>query len=96
MAKNKKQTRRRDPLPENFRSLEEFWKFWDTHSTADYEELMENVDVNINIRSSKIYLPVAKEIVAQLRAQARRHGVSTETLINLWLREKVEQEAHGK
>lgn len=48
MGKNKKQTRRRDPLPENFHSLEEFWAFWDTHSTADYEELMEDVDVNVD------------------------------------------------
>jgi len=96
MAKSKKQVRRRDPLPKNFRSLEEFWRFWDTHSTADYEDLMQDVNVNVNIRSSKIYLPVAKEIVGQLRAQARRHGVSTETLMNLWLREKVEQQVHGK
>jgi len=51
MAKNKKLTDRREPLPENFRSLEEFWTFWDTHSTADYEELMEDVDVDVNIRS---------------------------------------------
>ncbi len=78
-------------MPENFGSLEEFWNFWDTHSTADYEELTEDVDIDVDIRSSKIYCPVAKEIVARLRAQARREGISTETLINLWLREKVEQ-----
>jgi len=35
-------TPQRDPLPENFDSLEEFWAFWDTHSTADYEDLMED------------------------------------------------------
>ncbi len=61
----------RDPLPENFASLDEFWAFWDTHSTADYEGLMEDVDVHVDIRSSKIYCPVAKEIAAKLRAQAR-------------------------
>jgi hypothetical protein len=51
MAKNKNLARMREPLPENFRSLEEFWAFWDTHSTADYEELMEDVDADVNIRS---------------------------------------------
>ena len=45
------QNPQRDPLPENFRSLEEFWTFWDTHSTADYEDLMEDVDMEVNIRS---------------------------------------------
>jgi hypothetical protein len=28
-------------LPEDFTTLEEFWGFWDTHSSADYEEVME-------------------------------------------------------
>ncbi|MBU4373975.1 MAG: BrnA antitoxin family protein [Candidatus Methanoperedenaceae archaeon] len=34
-------------MPEEFGSLEEFWAFWDTHSTADYEDLMEDVDVRL-------------------------------------------------
>jgi hypothetical protein len=96
MLKSKTRTRRRDHLPENFRSLEEFWKFWDTHSTADYEDLMEDEDVHVGIRSSKIYCAVAKDIIGQLRAQARRQGVSTETLINLWLREKVAEARQSK
>ena len=36
----------RDILPENFNTLEAFWEFWDTHSSADYEDLMEAVEVN--------------------------------------------------
>jgi len=51
MAKNKNLAHRREPLPENFRSLEEFWTFWDTHSTADYEDFMEDVDMDVAIRS---------------------------------------------
>jgi len=39
----------RDPLPDNFDSLEFFWEFWDSHSSADYEDLMEDVDVDIQI-----------------------------------------------
>lgn len=89
MPESKKQTTQRDPLPEDFGSLEEFGAFWDTHSTADYEDLMEDVDVRIDIRSSKVYCAVAKDLLALLRTHARRQGVSTETLINLWLREKV-------
>ena len=96
MAKSKKDFHRRDPLPENFKSLDEFWTFWDTHSTADYEDLMEDADFQVNIRSSKTYCAVAKDLLPALRTQARRHGVSTETLINLWLREKVAQTAQGK
>lgn len=89
MAKNKKPVSRRDPLPENFNSLNEFWAFWDTHSTADYEDLMDDVDVQINLGSSKIYCAVAKDLIAPLQLQARQQGVSAQTLLNLWLREKM-------
>ena len=96
MPKGRMQARRRDPLPENFGSLEEFWTFWDTHSTADYEDLMDEAAVHVNLRSTKVYCAVAKDIVTQVRAQALRQGVSTETLINLWLREKATEAAKGK
>ncbi len=53
----------RDPLPEDFKSLEDFWEFWDTHSIADYKDLMENVDVQIDISKRKRYYPVAKDLI---------------------------------
>jgi hypothetical protein len=78
-----------DALPDNFNSLEELWEFWDTHSSADYENIMEPVEVEIDLSSSKVYCSVAKDLLRQVRAQAHRQGVSTETLINLWLQEKL-------
>lgn len=78
-----------DVLPDNFTTLEEFWGFWDTHSSADYEDVMEAVVVEINPSSSKVYLPVAKDLLGKVRVQARRQGVSSETLINLWLQERL-------
>ncbi len=79
----------RDPLPESFDSIEDFSAFWDTHSTADYEDLMKPVEMEIELRSSKSYCAIEKEMLRKVRAQARRQGVSTETLINLWLQEKL-------
>lgn len=96
MAKNRKQVTGRDALPEEFHSLEEFWAFWDTHSTADYEDLMEDVDVHIDIGFSKAYCALARDLIAQLRAYARQQGISTETLINLWLKEKVLEKTQHK
>jgi len=89
MLKSKKQGSQQDLLPEDFDSLEEFGEFWDTHSTSDYEDFMEDVEVSIDIHTSKVYYPVAKDLLAQLQTHARQQGVSTETLINLCLREKV-------
>jgi hypothetical protein len=78
-----------DVLPENFTTLEELWGFWDTHSSADYEDAMEPVEVEIDQPSSTVYCPVAKDLLGRVRVEARRQGVSPETLINLWLQERL-------
>ncbi len=79
----------RDMLPENFDTVEELWSFWDTHSSADYEDIMESVAVEVDLSTSRVYCPVAKDLVRQVRSRARQQGVSTETLINIWLQEKL-------
>ena len=92
MANNKKLLQR-DPLPENFTTLEAFWEFWDTHSSADYEDVMEPVDAEIDLVSEKVYCPIAKDVMQHVRTRAQQQGVSTETLVNLWLQEKAAQSA---
>jgi hypothetical protein len=54
VMQNEKNLLQRDELPENFNSLEEFWRFWDVHSSADYEDLMEKVEAEIDLSSSRI------------------------------------------
>ncbi len=79
----------RDPLPESFDSLDEAGAFWDTHSSADYEDLMDDVDVEVDPATSKLYCAIEKDLARRLRKQAQRQGVSTEELINGWLQEKI-------
>jgi hypothetical protein len=43
----------------------------------------------IALSSSKVYFPVAKDLLSKVRAQARQQGVSPETLVNLWLQERL-------
>lgn len=84
----------RDPLPESFASLEEAGEFWDTHDSADYEDLMEDVTFEIDLTGRPMYhFAVAKDIAAALHKIAQQQGVSTQTLINLWLQEKLLQTA---
>lgn len=82
-----------DALPESFDTLEEFWAFWDTHSSADYEDSMQPVEVVTDAYSSKVYLPVAKDLLRKVRDQARQQGISPETLVNLWLQERLSASA---
>ena len=79
-------------LPESFDSLTAAGAFWDTHSTADYEDMMEDVAFEINLTEKPIYyFAVAKDIATELQTVAQQQGVSTQTLINLWLQEKLWQ-----
>jgi hypothetical protein len=89
---DKKQAQR-DALPDNFADLDDFWNFWDAHSSADYEDVMEDVEAEIALSSSKVYFPVAKDLLDKVRVQARRQGVSSETLVNLWLQERLSKSA---
>jgi len=84
MKKNKKES-----LPEEFRSIEEAAKFWDTHSLADYEDLQSDTDFEVALKSEKNYFAVEKELSADIDKLAHIKGVLPETLVNLWLREKI-------
>lgn len=80
-----------ETLPDNFASIAELADFWDTHSTADYEDAAEEVTFEVDLSSSKVYFPVAKDLLEKVRMEARRQGVSPETLINLWVQERLSQ-----
>jgi len=86
MSKNKN---KRDPLPEEFETIEEAAEFWDTHSLADYEDFQKEVDFEVDLKTEKNYFAIEKELSDTIHKMAKLKGVLPETLINLWLKEKV-------
>lgn len=87
MAKNKAV---RDPVPEQFATIEAAAEFWDTHSLADYWDLTEEVDFEIDIHSRRYLVAIAPELAERLAVEAHQRGLSTETLVNLWLSERLQ------
>jgi hypothetical protein len=77
----------RDPIPENFTTLDEFDAFWSTHSLADYEDLLPEVKFNVLLGDELIAIPPA--LAQALRERANAQGVSVEHLVNTFLREKL-------
>mgnify|MGYP003379312497 FL=1 len=73
--------------------MREAGEFWDTHDSGEYEDSMTEIDLAIEISDDRIYLSIARNIAQQLRRYAHEQGVSTETLANLWLQEKLMQES---
>ncbi|HHY55329.1 MAG TPA: hypothetical protein GYA08_07815 [Chloroflexi bacterium] len=82
-----------DEIPEEFASLVEAGEFWDTHDSGAYEDTMTPIDIELDVLDHKLYVAVARDVAVQLQAKARDQGVGTETLVNMWLLEKLLQ--HG-
>ena len=86
MEKSKK---KREPIPRHFKSIEEAGEFWDTHSLADYWDLTREVKFEVDIQRRVFLTALESNLAKRLTDAARRQGVSTETLINVWLSEKL-------
>lgn len=84
-----------DPIPEHFATLEEAAEFWDTHDLADYWDLTEDADFEVNLKRRRYLVAVAPELAEKLAIEAHRQGILTETLVNLWLSEKLQQIVAG-
>ncbi len=78
----------RESIPE-FETLEEIADFWDAHSTADYDDLTHEVQFDIRLPSSPKSINILPELGEKLTLFAQTHGVSLETLVNVWLTEKA-------
>jgi CopG antitoxin of type II toxin-antitoxin system len=83
----------REPIPEHFTNIEEAAEFWDNHDLADYWDLTEEVEFEVNLQRRRYLVAVDPEIAEKLAVEAHRRGLSTETLVNLWLNEKLQQVA---
>jgi len=71
-------------------SYRELAEFWDTHSLADFWDETKPVDFVVNIQSEVTYFPLASALSNQVRKKAKQQGVSPQTLINLWIQEKLQ------
>jgi hypothetical protein len=73
-------------IPENM-SIEEATEFWDTHSVADYPSHV--VELEYRPEERITFVAIANDLLSQLEKQAKERGISIETLVNLWIQEKL-------
>ncbi|MDH7486917.1 MAG: CopG family antitoxin [Anaerolineae bacterium] len=82
---------KRDPIPKHFESLEEAAEFWDSHDLADYWDLTREAHFEVDIQRRVFLAALEPTLAKKLTALAHKQGVSTETLINVWLMEKARE-----
>ncbi len=81
--------RERMPIPDRFKSIEEAGEFWDSHDLGDYWDFTEEAHFDVDIQRRVFLTALEPALAKKLTDYARRQGVSTETLINVWLSEKL-------
>jgi predicted HicB family RNase H-like nuclease len=89
MEKNNKA--KRDQLPKHFDSVEKAAEFWDNHDLTDYLDLTKEVQVETDIQRRVFLTALEPSLAQKLTSLAHKQGISTETLINVWLTEKVDE-----
>jgi hypothetical protein len=73
------------------RSYAEIGEFWDEHDLSDYWSKTRKVKFDVVLEPEATYYPIAKDLSKKIQSEARKQGVSSDTLINLWLEQKINE-----
>jgi len=71
---------------------QEMGEFWDQHDLAEVWDRTEAVEFSVNITSERKYFALDIDMSNRVSKIAKTHGISPETLINLWVQEKLSQQ----
>ena len=73
-------------------SYQEVGEFWDTHDLSEFWEQTKPAKFEVDIETQRMYYPIDSKLSGNILELARKRGISPETLINLWVSEKIRQE----
>jgi predicted DNA binding CopG/RHH family protein len=86
--------RKLKPVPK-FRSEAEERKFWESHDTTDYVDWSKARRVrmpNLKLSTASISLRLTQDLLERIKIAANRRDVPYQSLIKVWLEEKVKAE----
>ncbi len=66
---------------------EEIGEFWDSHDFTDFDTNVPDIEYTVSFA-----VPVEVELLSAIEKEARKHGVKVETLVNLWLQQKLAEQ----
>ncbi len=67
---------------------EKMGEFWDTHDFTEFDT--DAPDVKFEVTRA---VPIEVELFNAIEKEAHKHGVQVETLVNLWLQQKLAEQA---
>lgn len=73
------------------KSYREIAEFWSDTDLSDHWDQTRPAEFQVEIRSEKRYYALDAEVSAEMARIAHRRGVTAETLLNLWVQEKIRE-----
>ena len=73
------------------RTLDEMVEFWDSHSTADFDDQTHEVEIEFDASARLNRVAIEPELMHDLWEIAEQRRISVETLVNVWLRQSVDR-----
>jgi hypothetical protein len=67
-------------------------KFWDKHDLSGYWSKTRKVKFDVVLEPEATYYPIEKGLSEKIQSEARKQGVSSDTLVNLWLEQKMKEQ----
>ena len=62
---------------------------WDSHDAADFEAETSPVEFDVDVQTRRHYVAMDPDLLKRLRQEAQARGISAESLIDLWLQERL-------
>lgn len=66
--------------------------YWDTHDLSEAWGKTRKVKFDVQIESEAMYYAVEKSLFEKVQSIAKKQGVSSDTLVNLWIQQKVQEQ----
>ena len=74
------------------RSYREIGDFWDTHDLTEFWDRTKSAGFEVDLKSEVTYYAVDSALSKKVRTIAQKRGVSADTLLNLWVQEKLQEQ----
>jgi len=77
-------------------SYQEIGEFWSEHSLTDFWDQTKPVEFEVDIQSEKRYYPLERDLASEVTRIAHMRGIAVETLLNLWIKEKILEQSKNQ
>lgn len=74
------------------RSYAEIGEFWDRQDLSKYWRKTRKVKFDVVLEPEATYYPIERGLSEKIHSEARKQGVSSDTLVNLWLEQKMKEQ----